>query len=150
MKLKIPPVAVFLIAAALLWAAVWLLPGLRLFLPGRTVLAILLALAGLLPGVKAVMEFAGRKTTVNPMAPETASALVTNGIYRISRNPMYLGLLLLLLALAVYWGTPVALLIVPGFVWYMTEFQIKPEETSLRKLFGAEYEAYLGKVRRWI
>ena len=112
MKLKVPPVAVFLIAAALLWAGVWLLPELRLILPGRTVPALLLAVAGLLPGLKAVLDFAGKKTTVNPMAPEKATALVTGGTYRFSRNPMYLGLLLLLLALSVYWGTPVALIVV--------------------------------------
>jgi protein-S-isoprenylcysteine O-methyltransferase Ste14 len=100
--------------------------------------------------LKAVLEFAGMKTTVNPMAPEKASALVTGGTYRISRNPMYLGLLLLLIALAVYWGTLAALIVVPAFVWYMTEFQIKPEEESLRKHFGAEYEAYLDRVRRWL
>lgn len=150
MRLKVPPVAVFLIAALLLFGGAWLLPGLNIAIPGRMVFAILLVIAGLVPGGQAVLEFLRKKTTVNPMAPETATSLVTGGIYRISRNPMYLGLLCLLLALAVWLGTLTAIVILPAFVWYMTEFQIKPEEDSLRRLFGAAYEAYVRRVRRWI
>ncbi|MCK7611666.1 methyltransferase family protein [Roseibium sediminicola] len=150
MHLRVPPVAVFLIAAALLAAGHFLLPMLSLTFPGQVSLALLLGLTGLVPGLQAVLEFVARKTTVNPMAPETATTLVTGGIYRISRNPMYLGLLCILLALALFWGTLTVIVIAPAFVWYMTEFQIKPEEDSLRQLFGEEYKTYLAEVRRWI
>lgn len=150
MHLKVPPVAVFLVAVALLAAGHYLLPFLSLAIPGQVSLALLLGLAGLVPGLQAVLEFFARKTTVNPMAPDTATTLVTGGIYRFSRNPMYLGLLCVLLAVALFWGTLTVIVIAPAFVWYMTEFQIKPEEDSLRKVFGEDYETYLGEVRRWL
>lgn len=150
MKLKVPPVAVLLVAVLLLAAGHWLLPGLSLSLPGQVSAALLFGLAGIVPGIQAVVEFIARKTTVNPMEPEKATTLVTDGIYRFSRNPMYLGLLCLLLAFALFWGTLTVIVVAPLFVWYMTEFQIKPEEDSLRQVFGAEYEAYLSDVRRWI
>ncbi|WP_428672731.1 methyltransferase family protein [Roseibium sp.] len=150
MRLKVPPVAVFAVAAILLYAGAWLLPQSSLVFPGQTFLSLFLAFAGLIPGGRAVLAFARKKTTVNPVAPEKATVLVTGGIYRISRNPMYLGLLCLLLALAVYWGSLTALVIVPAFVWYMTEFQIKPEEEALTALFGDAYKDYCTRVRRWI
>lgn len=150
MHLKVPPVAVFAVAALLLYAGARLLPQLSINFPGQGLLAILLVIAGLLPGGQAVLAFIKKKTTVNPTAPDTATTLVTDGIYRVSRNPMYLGLLCLLLAMAVFSGTLSALLIVPAFVWYMTEFQIKPEEEALKNVFGTDYETYLKSVRRWI
>ncbi|WP_208977968.1 isoprenylcysteine carboxylmethyltransferase family protein [Labrenzia sp. 011] len=150
MELKVPPVIVVLVAALLLWIGAWLMPHLTLALPGRRLLAVLLILAGLISGLQAVLTFRRRTTTTNPMAPETASVLVTDGVYRFTRNPMYLGLLALLLALAIWLGTLTALIIVPGFVWYMTEFQIKPEEERLGTLFGPPYREYLSRVRRWI
>ncbi|WP_299812037.1 isoprenylcysteine carboxylmethyltransferase family protein [uncultured Roseibium sp.] len=150
MELKVPPVIVLVLAALLLWVGAWLMPHLSIALPGRKLLAVLLVLAGLVPGIQAILAFRQRKTTTNPMRPENASVLVTDGVYRFTRNPMYLGILALLLAEAIWLGTLTALIIVPGFVWYMTEFQIKPEEERLTDLFGAPYRDYLGRVRRWI
>ncbi|POF32374.1 methyltransferase family protein [Roseibium marinum] len=150
MELKVPPAIVFLLAALLLWVGAWLMPHLSIAFPGRRLFAVLLVLAGLVPGIQAILAFRRRKTTTNPMAPDTASVLVTDGVYRFSRNPMYLGILALLLAVTLWLGTLTALIIVPGFVWYMTEFQIKPEEERLGERFGASYRDYLGRVRRWI
>jgi len=150
MHLKVPPPAVFLACALLLAAGHWLLPGLSLSLPGQVPVALTLGLAGIVPGLQAVIEFIARKTTIDPTAPGKATTLVTGGIYRISRNPMYLGLLCLLLAVAVYLCTLTVIVVAPLFVWYLTEFQIKPEEDSLRQVFGAEYETYLSEVRRWL
>jgi len=93
-------------------------------------------------------QFKERGTTVVPF--EISSTLVTEGAFAASRNPMYLGLLCLLLALAIFYGTLTALIIVPAFIWYMTEFQIKPEEEALRRIFGADYGSYQKRVRRWI
>jgi protein-S-isoprenylcysteine O-methyltransferase Ste14 len=90
------------------------------------------------------------KTTVDPMHPETASAIVTSGIYRFTRNPMYLGFLLTLIAWAVFLGNIVSALISLIFVAYMNRFQISPEERALRARFGASYEAYMCSVRRWL
>ncbi|MBN9669733.1 methyltransferase family protein [Roseibium aggregatum] len=150
MQLKVPPGIVVLAAIALLFGSVRLLPQLSVAFPGQSLLALVIGIVGLVPGVQGIVAFYRRKTTFNPMSPGEATTLVTEGIYRLSRNPMYLGLLFLLLALSVYWGTLAALVIVPGFVWYMNEFQIKPEEASLRDLFGEAYEDYLTRVRRWI
>ena len=150
MHLKVPPPAVFVIAVALLALGHWLLPALSLQFPGQIALALTVGPAGLIPAIQALLEFIAKKTTVNPRAPETATKLVTGGIYGISRNPMYLGLFCMLLGVALFLGTLTALVILPAFIWYLTEFQIKPEEASLRKLFGSDYEDYANRVRRWI
>jgi len=84
------------------------------------------------------------------MTPDKSTTLVTDGIYRISRNPMYLGLLFLLVAASLYFSSFLSILIIPAFIWYLTEFQIKPEEESLKRVFGEDYETYLKKVRRWV
>ena len=84
------------------------------------------------------------------MKPETASSIVTVGIYRFTRNPMYLGLAFALAGWAIYLANLAALLIVPIFVAYMTQFQIKPEERALLAKFGADFAAYMAAVRRWL
>ncbi|MCX2723413.1 methyltransferase family protein [Roseibium salinum] len=150
MRLKVPPVAVFIVAVLLLGAGAWLLPQLSIAFPGQTILAALLVVAGAILGAQGVLLFRRARTTVNPMTPEAATKLVTDGVYRITRNPMYLGLLSLLLAVAVYLGTLTALVVLPAFVWYMSAFQIRPEEERLIEIFGDDYRDYRGKVRRWI
>lgn len=150
MHLKIPPPIIFLTALGLLYAGSWLLPQARLTPPGREWLAGLLALFGALLGGQAVLAFIKAKTTVHPMKPEETSTVVTSGFYRISRNPMYLGLACLLMAFAIYSGTLTAIAIVPGFLWYMTEYQIKPEEERLAEKFEEAYIDYMNRVRRWI
>ena len=87
---------------------------------------------------------------MNPIKPSAASSLVTGGVFRFTRNPMYLSLLLYLLAWAAYLSNWLALLFVPVFVLYINELQIKPEERALAVLFGAEYASYKGRVRRWL
>ncbi|MEJ8474000.1 methyltransferase family protein [Roseibium algae] len=150
MQLKVPPVFVFLVAAVLLVIGAMLLPVGAIAFPGQTLLAAITALTGLGIGVPPVRKFRSRQTTVNPMNPENATSLVTSGIYRFSRNPMYLGLMLILLGLALYIGSLTALVILPGFIWYMTELQIKPEEERLSEIFGIDYLDYRARVRRWI
>ena len=112
--------------------------------------AAILFFLGLIPDVLALLTFVRKKTTVNPMTPDKSTTLVTDGIYRISRNPMYLGLLFLLVAASLYFSSFLSVLIIPVFIWYLTEFQIKPEEESLKQVFGDDYESYLKKVRRWV
>ena len=99
--------------------------------------------------ISGVLTFKRAKTTVNPTTPAAASALVRTGVFRFTRNPMYLGLLLCLVAWAVYLSNALALLIVPLFVLYMNRFQIAPEERALATLFGDAYAAYKREVRRW-
>ncbi|HRK23877.1 MAG TPA: isoprenylcysteine carboxylmethyltransferase family protein [Beijerinckiaceae bacterium] len=151
LELKIPPVAVWLIAAALVWLLDAATPGLR---PAASPLWIaaagLLALTGAAAGIVGVLAFRAAQTTVHPMHPEQTSRMVTDGIYRWSRNPMYLGLALLLAALVLWWRAPAGLLVLAGFVVYMNRFQIMPEERALAAKFGAEFDRYAAKVRRWL
>lgn len=84
------------------------------------------------------------------MKPDSASALVTGGIYKITRNPMYLGFLLILLGWTVFLSNLFAYALLPVFVIYMNRFQIVPEENALDTLFGNEYRFYKSKVRRWL
>lgn len=94
--------------------------------------------------------FRKARTTVNPLSPQKAGRLVRSGYYRFTRNPMYLGLLMILIGFAIYCGHWAAIFPIAGFVFYITEFQIKPEEKAMTELFGDDYLSYKKTVRRWI
>lgn len=152
LELKIPPLAVVLIAAGLMLLMRWLTPTLvvSLDLDVRMWAALPVLAAGIAIAVAGVIQFRRSHTTVNPMTPERTSALVSSGIYRYTRNPMYVGMLLALLAFSVVLASPASLLILPAFVVYMNRFQIVPEERELARRFGAEFQAYRERVRRWL
>jgi protein-S-isoprenylcysteine O-methyltransferase Ste14 len=116
----------------------------------RHAVTALLVLVGLGFDVAGLLAFRASRTTVNPLRPHRASALVSGGVYRITRNPMYVGLLLLLLAWAVHLAALWPLAVLPLFVLYIGRFQIAPEERALHRLFGDEYRAYVARVRRWL
>ena len=109
-----------------------------------------LLVAGGVAGIGGVLAFRRHETTVDPTRPHKASALVVASVYRHTRNPMYLGLALVLAAWAMYLANLVALLVLPAFIAYMTRFQIKPEEEALLDKFGAEFALYMSRVRRWL
>lgn len=113
-------------------------------------IALVLAIAGLAFDARSVLDFVRARTTINPLKPATSSTLVTAGLYRVTRNPMYVGMALLLLAWTAWLGTPWALLGVAAFVAWITRFQILPEERALAQRFGAEFDAYRHRVRRWL
>tara|TARA_R110002073_G_scaffold72537_1_gene177502 strand:+ start:493614 stop:494066 length:453 start_codon:yes stop_codon:yes gene_type:complete len=150
MKLKIPPALQVAFFALFMWAVNKVTSFTHLNFEFQKELSRLIFALGILIIVIAVYSFKKAKTTVDPTAPEKASNLVIVGIYKISRNPMYLGMLFMLIAFALklgnYFNIPVVIL----YVWYITEFQIKPEEKALTKLFGTPYLNYCSKVRRWI
>lgn len=150
LELKVPPVAVVVVAAILMWAIAWLLPALNLTLPGRLPAAIAAVLLGVLVTLAGIVEFRRARTTVNPLMPEAASSLVDRGIYRLTRNPMYLGFALALLGWGIYLSNPVSLAMLFAFVAYMNRFQIIPEERVLESLFGDAFKGYRTKVRRWL
>jgi protein-S-isoprenylcysteine O-methyltransferase Ste14 len=150
LELKIPPVAVGLATAMLMWLASWIVPALGFTFEGRRILAICLAVAGTLISGSGVLLFQQAHTTVNPMKPDSSSSLVQSGIYALTRNPMYLGFFLVLVAWAVYLSNALAFLILPVFIAYMNRFQIEPEERALQTLFGNEFSRYATRVRRWI
>ena len=97
-----------------------------------------------------IIEFRKHKTTLNPLMPEESTTLLTTGIFKFSRNPIYLSLLNLLIAFSIYLGSFLGLIITPLFVVYINLFQIKPEEKAMFKLYGKEFENYCSNVRRWI
>jgi protein-S-isoprenylcysteine O-methyltransferase Ste14 len=150
LELKLPPVAAFGIVAVLSWALARQVPGPSFTPAWRIWLALaLLALAAFI-GLSGVRAFRQARTTVSPLSPERASSLVATGIYRHTRNPMYLALTLSLLAWAVQLGSLWGLLAVAVLPAWLTRFQIIPEERALAARFGAEFEAYCRRVRRWI
>jgi len=149
LELKIPPAAVFLICIGLIWATDSLLPLLFDISVNGWPVKLLLVL-GTLTAVSGVIQFAVQSTSVNPHNPDRASSLVSSGIYRVSRNPMYLGMLIILLAAVLKIGHPIGLVVLPLYVFYMNRFQIKPEEKAIEEKFGEEYRAYRKTVRRWI
>jgi len=150
LELKVHPLLVVAVTACLMWAIAWLLPALNLALPGRTPAAILAALTGVLIALAGVVEFRRARTTTNPLTPANATSLVAGGIYRMTRNPMYLGLALALLGWGSFLSNPLSLAVLFLFVAYMNRFQIALEEKALESLFGEEFAAYRSKVRRWL
>jgi len=150
LELKVPPVAQFLAFMAVMWLFAKYLPALSFEIPARRILVVLFFCLGGIVAVPAVAAFRSSGTTVDPRDPEKASRLVVRGIYRYSRNPMYLGLLLLLLAWAVYLSNPLGFAALPLFVLCMNRLQIRPEEAAMEAQFGDEYRDYRRSVRRWI
>jgi len=147
---RVPPPVVALCTAGLMYAAAWLVPALDFGLPWRRTIAGTLAAVGVLFDAAGLAHFFRAKTTINPLDPSAASALVTGGVYRLTRNPMYVGLALLLLAWAIYLANVAALALMPLFVFYINRFQIAPEERALASRFGADYQAYRARVHRWL
>jgi protein-S-isoprenylcysteine O-methyltransferase Ste14 len=146
---KIPPPAVVLVMAVFMWLISRAVPPLHFDLPGHNWLAAALVLAGFVTGSTGVLTFRKAKTTTNPMKPH-ASTLVTRGVYAVSRNPMYLGGLIMLLGWAIFLLNVLAFLFLPVYVLYINRFQIAPEERVLASLFGETYAAYQARARRWL
>jgi protein-S-isoprenylcysteine O-methyltransferase Ste14 len=135
-------------AALLMWLAGKAVPALGF--ESRTGIAIGLFAAGLAIGIGAFLQFRRAMTTINPMKPHESSALVAGGLYAWSRNPIYVGDAIFLVGVALLVGNYLAFLFVALFIAYIDRFQIRPEERALRERFGADYDAYCRKVRRWL
>jgi protein-S-isoprenylcysteine O-methyltransferase Ste14 len=150
LELKMPPVALVLLVAAFMWLASWAMPAFGFELPLGGILSASVALAGAIICGLGIVSFRQARTTVNPMKPDSASSLVVSGVYRLTRNPMYLGFLLILLGWAIFLSNALAFLFLPAFLVYMNRFQIEPEEKALHALFGEQFAAYTARVRRWL
>lgn len=152
---KIPPPIITAIVGLIMWLSASFIPGGGNFqrLPPQNINYLLigpLLLMGLLFLASGAISFRLAKTTVNPLKPETATTLVTSGIYRITRNPMYVGFAILLCAWAVYlgslWSAPAIIL----FIIYIQCFQIHPEEKALGAIFEDDFTNYKHRVRPWL
>ncbi len=150
LELKIPPPLVLLIFAIAMWFTATLTAPLDVSFGMRLGFALALAVIGEGISAAGMIQFRRAKTTINPMKAGNASSLVTGGVYSFTRNPMYLGMVLVLIGWVVFLASPLALLFVPLFVLYINRFQIMPEERVLTSIFGDEYEGYKNNVRRWV
>jgi protein-S-isoprenylcysteine O-methyltransferase Ste14 len=149
-ELRVPPVVVTLLAALLMTLLAWPAGGLHWPTPLRFACALSLFTVGVVIAVAGVREFRRASTTVNPLTPAAASAMVRSGIYRHTRNPMYLGMLLVLAGWAVWLASLVAVAVLPVFVLYLNRLQIEPEERALASRFGGDFAEYRRSVRRWL
>lgn len=150
LELRIPPPLVMLLFMATVFGFDKMMPFNLFYLPWLTYASVIsLVVLGGVVALWGVKEFKEAQTTVNPLKPESSSSLVTAGIYQYTRNPMYLGLLLILLSVVVYTQHPLGLVSTMGFVAYMNRCQIEPEEKMLVKLFGDEFVDYSNQVKRW-
>ena len=150
LELKVPPVVVAAVCAALMWLVARYWPGLMVSGYIRLVGIALVVVVSALFAIPALLSFKRADTTVNPLNPEKAASLVTSGVYRYSRNPMYVGILCLLLAWGLFLSSLNATLASFAFVLYMNRFQIRGEEAFLDTKFGQQYRDYQSRVRRWL
>lgn len=150
LEAKVPPPVVTAAAGAIMWGISRFAPQVAVPSGIRWGLSVAILVGGIGFSAAGVRSFRRARTTLKPTRPEEASSLVRTGIYRVTRNPMYLGLLFALGAWAVFLSSAWALLGVAGFVLYMNRFQIEPEERALSRLFGSDYASYKASVRRWL
>ena len=148
LKNKIPPPIVTLVFAALIYFSSKWSPN--IVFSGQNLISLFLMTVGLIVLLIAISAFIKLKTTINPLKPEAASSLVTTGIFRISRNPMYLGMLLLIISLWIKTGAVLGFILVAGFIAYLNYFQIFPEEQAMKRLFSDKYKTYCQQLRRWL
>ena len=147
---KIPPPVIALACAGLAWTLARGTPEFTHQFSARLPIAALFILAGFALDLSGLFAFRRAKTTLNPLAPGRSTSIVQSGPYAFTRNPMYLGMALVLLGFCVYLANLMATVAVIVFVAYLTRFQIMPEERLLLGKFGEVYARYTRSVRRWI
>lgn len=150
MKLKIPPAIVALGIAGVMWLVAQNFDPEWAIFNGVRWIGLIFAGAGGGIGLLGLVQFYKKSTSINPHKPRNASRLVTDGIYGISRNPMYVGLLLILIGYGWFLGNILAFAVTALFVVYMNRFQIIPEEEVMEEKFGEEFRKYKSSVHRWL
>jgi len=147
LKTKIPPPIVTLLCIGIIYLFE---NKIEYSQPDFKAIGIIFLILGFIIIFLAVLKFIKIKTTVDPTRPHKTSNLVISGIYKITRNPMYLGMLFLIIAYTIYTNNVVGSITIPIFIFYINKFQIEPEEIEMRKKFGESFENYCKKVNRWI
>ncbi len=122
----------------------------QFFIYNNNIVSLFLLILGLAIFISAVISFKKQKTTINPLEPRQASSLVVSGIFNFSRNPMYLGMLIILLSISFKFNLIGGMVISLFFYIFITKFQIIPEEDAMNELFGDKFIEYSRKTRRWI
>ena len=147
---KVPPPVVAIMAAAVMWGVANEQALLRYEISYKAFICGALVGLAVLIDLAALRLFMTAKTTINPISPDKATKLVTTGVYRYTRNPMYMANLIILLAWLIWLGSIYSVSGLILYVVYMNQFQIKPEERVLLNLFEHEYSFFCSRVRRWI
>ena len=144
---KIPPPIVTLLCIGIIYLFE---SQIKYFQTDLKAVGIIFLILGLIIIFLAVLKFIKTKTTVDPTRPDKTSNLVISGIYKITRNPMYLGMLFLIMSYSMYNNNIVGCIVIPIFIFYINKFQIEPEEIEMRRKFGESFENYCKKVNRWL
>ena len=150
LELKVPPVVLLLIITLMMWGTAELFMSFSFSFFTSSFVALLIAFLGVVFALLGVYQFRKQGTTVDPRIPEKSASLVTSGVYHFSRNPMYVGMLLMLVGWGIYLGNIASFITLPVFIIYMNRFQIMPEETFMAEKFGLAYQQYIKSVRRWL
>jgi protein-S-isoprenylcysteine O-methyltransferase Ste14 len=150
MKNKIPPPILMLIFGAVMWFVAKSGFAYPVSVPYALIAAIVVAVIGVSISVSALRQFSAAETTVNPLQPDAATSLVQSGIFNKTRNPMYVGLSLVITGWAIWLQSFGNIAVLVVFVIVLTELQIKPEEAAMRTLFGDEYDDYCKRIGRWL
>lgn len=145
---KIPPPIIALLFIVLIYLSTFVVRP--IYFKAQSIIAIILFILGLTIMGLAVRQFKHAGTTIDPLKPETAGSLVATGPFKYSRNPMYLGMAIIILCTGIFWGAYITIIALPLFVVYLNHFQIIPEERAMTKIFPEQYVDYCAKVRRWI
>ena len=148
MKKRIPPPLIAMLCVLIIFLSKSIFPS--FVFSYKLQLGIFVSTVGFLLLIVSIKSFIDNKTTINPLNLKKSTYLVTSGVFRFSRNPMYLGMLLFLLGTAIILNIIGGLIISILFIFYMNFFQIIPEEKALENLFGKNYRNYRKTVRRWI
>ena len=148
MKTKIPPPLVTLIFGFIIFLTKNIFPKIKIY--NNIVLGSLFILIGILIASSSILLFKRYRTTITPINPKSATKLITSGIYKFSRNPMYFSLLLLLTGISIMINPIGGFIFIPIFILYLNLFQILPEEKAMTDLFKDEFLEYKNSVRRWI
>lgn len=150
LKLKIPPPIYAISMGMLMWLLNQYAPITHWISSPWNMAGLILMVIAFSFDLWSLLLFFRSQTTANPMKPESSSKIVTSGLYQYSRNPMYVGLLIVLLGYAIWLGGLTPFLMLPLFIFLITTQQIIPEEETLEKKFGQEYLDYKARVRRWL
>jgi len=150
LECRIPPPVVLLITVLLIWFIAGFDTALAISKEWRWGSAIFFTIIGLILDISSVLLFFKSKATVNPLKPTTSQQLVIQGFFNYSRNPMYLGMVFILLGAVCFFASPMSLVALLGFIYYITKYQIIPEERAMHANFGIDYDNYQQRVRRWL
>ena len=150
LELKVPPPIVMTLIGCGMWGIASITGPVVGVSFGRGIIALTIMLVGIGFSLAGVISFRRAKTTVNPLKPEATTSLVSSGVYRVTRNPMYVGMFFVLIGWGVLLASVWTLLGPMAFIIYINRFQIDPEERVLARLFGADFATYKEKVRRWL